>query len=609
MKADATLSRALACIVSLWLTAGAAHAATYYLDSQTGRDGATGTRVDIQGGEGPLRSLKRLSEVPLFPGDQVLLKCGQTFEGPLRINTSDRGGEGALKLGAYGPCEQGNWPTVTGARALGTPETLANGLRQWKLLTPIGQVQVNGKALPVARYPAKGLYIWPGPGEEFDTTVALGRWLNTRDLGGARAWVRTQEWLLEERRIRSSGNRFELDKKLEYPLRKGAGLYVTGKPWMIGASPAWSFDDESQRLTARLPEGRGLEITASVDEPLVDISGAAAVSIQQWHLVDAGADAIKIHTDAFVQIRDVHIERAARNGISVAGSRYAIVENNRIEDTGTDGIFFAESAKVFVRGNTVLRAGMWGPPKLALAAINAHRTERAVIDDNLVDTSAYIGIRFSGDAQIRRNIVLRSCRVLSDCGAIYTWRRGISHRPPPCEISHNTVLDVGGDTSVQFIGINIFAGIYLDNMTRDTTVADNLVVDAMQSFLSNSGSHNRALNNRLIGSRGEPFLMELAKVRFTPDERLENEVTGNEISPGLGSLSIPAEVTARRGGITLVDAGKRKIALGWVDWSGVDWNKVAPGCRPAASKAARLSGELAQQSTGVVLDCSVSKKP
>jgi hypothetical protein len=171
------------------------------------------------------------------------------------------------------------------------------------------------------------------------------------------------------------------------------------------------------------------------------------------------------------------------------------------------------------------------------------------------------------------------------------------------------VLDVGGDTSVQFIGINIFAGIYLDNMTRDTTVADNLVVDAMQSFLSNSGSHNRALNNRLIGSRGEPFLMELAKVRFTPDERLENEVTGHEISPGLGSLSIPAEVTARRGGITLVDAGKRKIALGWVDWSGVDWNKVAPGCRPAASKAARLSGELAQQSTGVVLDCGASKKP
>src|SRR5690606_18665260 len=117
---------------------------------------------------------------------------------------------------------------------------------------------------------------------------------------------------------------------------------------------------------------------------------------------------------------------------------------------GQDAIFFAESARVFVRRNTVLRAGLWGGPMPALAAINAHRTERAVVEDNLVDQSAYIGIRFSGASQIKRNIVLRSCQVLSDCAGIYTWRRNPGHVPPPCEVTDNTVIGVAGDTSVQY---------------------------------------------------------------------------------------------------------------------------------------------------------------
>lgn len=613
MNADPLLLRVLrrrrASVLGLLLSwvAGTSQAVTYYVDASIGRDGASGQRAEMDGADGPLRSLQRVSNILMFPGDQVLFKCGQTFEGPLRIRSSDRAGEGQLKLGSYGPCNGNNRPVITGAHELVGAEALPNGLKRWRVPGTVSQLQFDGVPVPVARHPAQGYHLWPRAGEEFEPAMAIARWLPGRDVAGARAWLRTQDWIMEERRILAGpSGRLDFDRPPEYRLRQGVGLYLTGKPWMIGVTPSWAHDTESGWLTARLPANRGT-VTVSMDEPLVQIEGPAALLIQGLHLINAGADALKIHTDAFVTLRDLRIERAARNGVAVAGSRYAVIENNLIQDTGTDGIFFAEAAKVFVRQNTVRRAGMFGPPKSALAAINAHRTERAIIEENLVDHSAYIGIRFSGDAQIRRNIVLRSCRELSDCGAIYTWRRDASHRPPPCDVSHNTVVDVRGDTSVHFAGIPYFFGVYLDNQTRDTTVADNLIADAVQG-INVYGIHNKIQRNRLSGISGIPMIVTFDKDKYPASERPGNTVETNDIGTGFDGLRAPADVVVRRGEVTVLEGARQKIAVGWVDWSAVDWAKVAPGCRPARSPLARLSGDVSQQATGVVLECAAKSK-
>lgn len=595
------------------LTACAATPMTYYVDSAAGRDDASGTSME-SGKNGPFKTLAKVSKLKLAPGDQVLLKCGQTFEGPLRIKVSDVGNEGSLKLGAYGSncATPASYPIITGAKSLPIGTRLPSGLTQWNVNTPISHLLVNGKVVPAARYPARGYQVWGKKGDEADGAAALRTLVPPdKDLSGARAWVRTQDWYLEERRITGKGNALALDKKFEYPIRKGVGIYLTGKPWMIGNEVSWAYDEDTRKLTARLPD-QVHDVSIVAEEGLVEIEGRGDVSISRWHLVDAGGNAVYIHLDqAFAQIKDSVIERAGRNGVHIAGAMHAVVDNNVITDVGVDGILFTEGRRVFARGNVVRRAGLWGHPKSALAAINAHRTAKADIENNLIDGAAYVGIRFSGDARINRNIVLQSCQVLSDCGAIYTWRRDVNHVEPTCDVAHNTVIGVNGDTSVRYSEVDFFTGIYLDDFTRDVNVVDNVVVDSAQGIFVHNALHNKVIGNKVIGTRNETWqiLVGIDKQRFPASERLDNDIRDNELIPRLPAYKLQSDIspqTPQR--IGLLDAGSRKIAIGWANWNSVDWAKISPGCSPMGSFRARLPSETDEQPTAIVLDC-IAYKP
>lgn len=577
-----------------------AFAATYYVDAKLGRDGASGLRAEIDGAEGPLRSLAAVSRLTLFPGDEVLLKCGQTFQGPLRIKTQNRGGEGSLRLAAYGPCDSAGAPVVSGVAPLGPGEDIGKGLRRWPVSARVAQIRVGDQTLPQARHPARGYHIWSRDGASDDPASSLAQMAGGRDVAGAQAWVRTQEWYLEERRVRRARRGLELDRNFEYPIRKGVGIYLTGKAWMIGAEPGWAYDEEAGTLTARLPADASGPASVALEEPLVHIDGPGSVSIQQWKLVDAGADALRVHLDGFLQVRGVRIERSGSHGMSITGVPYAVVEDSHIEDTGQDAIFFAESARVFVRRNTVLRAGLWGGPKPALAAINAHRTERAVVEENLVDASAYIGIRFSGASEIRRNVVLRSCQVLSDCAAIYTWRRNPDHVPPACEVTGNTVIGVAGDTSVQYSDNHWYAGIYLDDFTRDVKVAGNLVLDAEQGIYVHNAIRNAVIGNVVLGSRERQIVLGIDAHHFPKGEKLDNEVRDNHLGPGLPGYRLPTALQGREG-VHVLRSGPRALAFGWADWAATDWDRVAPGCKPVSSPGSTA--------TAVMLDCKGRAKP
>jgi parallel beta-helix repeat protein len=237
-----------------------------------------------------------------------------------------------------------------------------------------------------------------------------------------------------------------------------------------------------------------------------------------------------VHVDGRVKIADNVVSGAWGNGIAVAGAAQAEVDNNAVSDTGLDGIFFAEVQRAVVRGNRVAGAGLLGGPRPSLAAINAHRTNAAVVEKNIVDGSAYHGIRFSGDAMVRGNYVVRSCRLLSDCAAIYTWRRGPDDRRPHAEVSGNLVVDVQGDSSVK-LGVNDwFTGIYLDDFSNDVSVTGNVVVGANQGIYAHNayavdihGNIVRALQKNLIDAadpKRVPRVLETPNKLVGNDERL-----------------------------------------------------------------------------------------
>lgn len=517
----------------------AALATDYFVSTSNGSDQFDGRKAEGVGASGPFASVKPLQSLVLRHGDRVLFRCGDRFAGPLSLTLNSHDA-GELTLGSYGDCTAKPKPTLDGRVPLAAAPT--GQVQQFVEAAPIEQIFAGDLPLARARFPATGYLIVPERATPSKASLSPYAALIGRPLQGALLHARTEEWFIEERAV--TGADGQLDTALQYPLRPKNGFYLTGKSWMIGDKNAWSYDANDRQLAVRATPGAVLSKVPSGH--LFQISGRGSITIAGIDFDAAGGDAIYSRLDGVVSIKDVGIKRAVGNGIAIAGARNAFVVNSTISDVGLDAIFFAETKRVFIRRNRITNAGLYTGPRPSLAAINAHRTDSATIEENIVENSAYIGIRFSGDARIRQNYVSQSCLFLSDCAAIYTWRRNAQDRRPHSEVIGNLIDGAKGDTTVK-LGVNdYFAGIYLDEFSNDVLVANNIVVDVNQGIYLHNAYTNEVRNN-IVRARAVTLLDAADKVKHPTLANMTNTAHSN--SERLGNF-----------GLTLVDiAGKKAV--------------------------------------------------
>jgi len=447
-----------------------------------------------------------LQDQLLADGDRVVLDCGARYA-PLRLRTR---GVGTVRVEPAGPCALGARPVFDGRRPLGaaskTIGAFASGAGRSTFTQPLPVVQVFAGDQPLlrARHPASGYLLIGSLAATANAMLPADARLDPAALAGATLMARTQEWLIETRHVGADGR--SLDVPLQYPLRPKAGMFFTGKAWMLGAGPGWAHDRLAQTLTVQGAADQAL--SAALDEPLLQVRGSAGVVVQGIDFFGAGGHAVDVKSEGSVVLRDLTITLTGGNAVAVAGARLALVEQLRIDRCGGDGVFFAEVARAEVRDSSVRDAGLLHGVGPALAAINAHRTDAALIERNRVERAGYIGIRVSGDALVQGNRVAQSCVSMADCAAIYTWRRGRDDHRPPTRILGNLVVAVGvdGDTSVKF-GVNdYFAGIYLDEWTRRADVRGNLLIDVAQGIYLHNAFDNAVGGNLVLGSRAQALL-------------------------------------------------------------------------------------------------------
>jgi parallel beta-helix repeat protein len=529
--------RILLLLVFVCASATPAIADDYYVSTSVGNDRYDGRNGVVAGVAGPFASVKPLQTITLRHGDRILFRCGEKFAGPLRL-TLDSQTPGELTLGSYGECVAAGRPTLDGRVPFAGVPT--GQVQQFAEPEVIAQMFAGDTPLPRARFPAYGYLIVSAAATPSTVSLAPFAPLIGRTLQGARLHARTQEWFIEERAVNGADG--QLEAALQYPLRPKSGFYLTGKSWMIGDKNAWSYDTNSHQLAVRAAPGSSLLKVSSGH--LLTVSGRGSVTVAGIDFDAAGGDAIYTHLDGVVTIKDVGIKRAVGNGIAITGARNAFIVNSDISDVGLDAIFFAETKRAFVRRNRLTNAGLYAGPRPSLAAINAHRTESATIEENIVENSAYIGIRFAGDARVRRNYVSQSCLYLSDCAALYTWRRNAQDRRPHSEIVGNLIDGAKGDTSVK-LGVNdYFAGIYLDEFSNDVLVADNLMVDVNQGIYLHNAYNNEVRNN-VVRARLKTVIDAADKAKLPAATDTANTVASN--SERLGSY-----------GVTLVDPNGNK---------------------------------------------------
>lgn len=529
---------ALACLLGMVL-AGSAHAVTYYLSS-TGSDDSDGTAPESAGPAGPWKTFANLARTRLRQGDQVLLRCGDRFMGPIAIEVAGTGG-GPFRLGRYGPCENGQSPVIDGARRVNAaPSKADKGLRVAPLEGDVAQVFWNDEPVPVARHPrATYLVADEAAGSPMREVPATG--LPSTDLAGAGVTARTYAWFIEERRVTGvSGSAATLDRPLDYPLDAGSGYFFTGRSWMIGGAPAWGIDRKSRSLVVRLPQGavQGGPLAVSLAGPLVRIAAGGTVYVDGLALERAGGIALDISTAGPVEVDAVSIRNAALGGIRIQGASTVRVEQCDIRGAGGDGIMAQSSRSAVIRAN-VLRDIATGPvPRPTRAAINALSAAGAWISGNVVSGAGYIGIRFRDGATVEGNIVENACTTMSDCGAIYSWRDEPSDRQPPSLVAGNTIVSVKGNQEIKPGWRRDVAGIYLDDHVANVQVQGNVIVGARHGIYLHNVADSTLEGNVVLFSDDASLYVTVDSAKYPPQRQLQNVIRANGLLFDLGEEAI-----------------------------------------------------------------------
>ena len=498
-------------------------------------------------------------------GDAILLKCGSVWrDQALSLNGGvDPTVKNGLLVAAYG-CEQNPArPVISGASPLPVAVNASwsaiagqPGVHGIALTGPIKRLYRDGQPQTPARYPNEQA------GKRFAITVELPKLspsetddqfkarkdrffkvtdadrqaIGSQDIVGATVYVRTNPYTIEAARVQSFNTGtgvVELASALKFPIETTAGYILEGKPWMVDQAGEWAMDGNSLRYASATPSTAALAAVV----PRKSSQGADLLTYGLWF---AQVDNMRIEYLRFeyndisvdldqspnVTIRDIESVHAYDGGVLAGNSPGLQILDSRLDHSGLNGIRIFRSDNAKVIGNVVSNTGMSRvanpegagvKPNLSLQgwAIRV-QGEGSLVDNNLVQDSANVGIAFSDEmgTVVRNNTVLRPCLLLTDCGGIYTSNDaalGDNDQldiPAPSTITSrvhgNLVAGLRSNLDGSFIwgalrdhiaGENQANGIYLDAGTTTVEVYNNIISGAEVGIFLHNSAYNVIRNN------------------------------------------------------------------------------------------------------------------
>lgn len=486
-------------MVGMWM-ALSAHAANYYV-STSGDNSWPGTEAQ------PWRTLDGVNSKTLNSGDVVYLRAGDVFEGTLRLRSGVKyssfpvGGGAAIKPVIRGSVHVGglNWTHEGGdVWVADASSVLIDDKDAYGNVLPggIGQLYLNGERLARARFPYAGggvfkkganRYLRAKPlvpdvdafsqtldatqQQELDngTSQSLAALLADKDLQGAQAFVKNNDWFMGRYKISTSltsasttllleddgpegaacmadrfsgacytGNRYGA-RALDWPgvrnqgIRNGYGFWLEGKRWMLHNPGEWVYEPATRKLYIMMAAGSspvGAKLTASVRLHAITGYQITSANIDNIEVRETRSDAILIDGArqlASLNISSVRAYQAGRKGINIMATQpsstpVGSITNTIVEGSINEGIDLSgdrrwadtRSNQISVTNSVVRGAGMSYYARGAL--LLGHRGDAL---NNTIENSGYIGLHGGKINTISGNVVRNSCMAFDDCGAIY----------------------------------------------------------------------------------------------------------------------------------------------------------------------------------------------
>jgi hypothetical protein len=483
----------------------------FHVDSRLGRDSNDGRSAARA-----WRSLARLATAPLAPGDRVELACDSIWRETLRLRSSGMASAPIVVAAPAAGCSQ--LPTIDGSVELPAARWVRQSTGVWRqpfTSVPLQLFSAAGHWVD-AHHPNRSASgpTWLSMATDGNLSTANGRDVSTRLSAGAdlvlptatrlgpgtRVRVRTAAFVIDDLPVASTDGRvLNLAVPSTYPLKAGWGYLLTGQAWMVDSPGEWFHDAASRRLLAA-PLGSStppqLPASATVLPLGIDLQGRSHVVIDGLAVRKVGTGAL-LRGGLSLQLRNSRFEDIADRGIDAADSQAVALESNRLERTGLDAVFAggigAEAAQgLVVRNNLVRQSGVLidgtairSLPRRSYGAVLAGQS--ATVSGNVIVDSGYIGIRVFERSVVDGNVVIGSCTVLDDCGAIYTLGAGNGSR-----ITGNVVLAVRGNPGGKPGAAqgSQAQGLYLDDNASGVQVEGNTVIDADHGVQLHDASAN-----------------------------------------------------------------------------------------------------------------------
>lgn len=479
----------------------------YYFSSSMGDDSRTS--IQAQDSTTPWKTLSKLNAyfTSLLPGDAVLLKRGDVFDGSISVSKSGIANQPII-VSAYG---SGPKPVINGLVNLINWTYVANGVWESDFQTSakVNMVVLNGVVQAMGRYPntsdiSKGyLKLESHSGLTSFTDYELTGFPNW---SGGEAVIRKVDWILDRCPITThSGNTIFYASPTGHQPLDGHGYFIQNHPSTLDERGEWYYDAGRKKMKMYFGTGENpnnLDVKASNQEILVSMYDKSHLIFDNLSFEGANERAFYITYGTKNRIQNSMIDKTGSDAIFVESSPYIVIENNTINHSNNSGIRLNEHTSNSLIKNNIIKnsgvlPGMGKSNNQQMDGIFANSGPSNIIEFNRVDSSGYCGITFTGDSTIvRNNVVDYFCLTVNDGGGIYTWGGWdkVARQIKNNIILHGIGAPAGTDNAIAGGAV----GIYTDDRSSSIEVTNNTIAHCSRAGILFHNSNRMTMQSNTV---------------------------------------------------------------------------------------------------------------
>lgn len=489
----------------------AVNAATYYFSSLSGDDSRTASLA--QKATTPWKTITKLNSImsTLMPGDKILFKRGETFDGAIVITASGANGQ-PITFGAFGTGDKpvingfttlSNWGVVRGNNIWETDFFPASG--------STNMVVVNNKQQPIGRYPNSNtgnqgyLTIESHSGSSRISSNQLGSYPNWT---GGDVVMRKLRWVTDKNVITNhSGNTLTFIPGSGFDPADKYGFFIQNHTFTLDQDGEWYCDNNRKRFQICYNTGNpnNYIIKASTTSTLVFITYQNYITFNNLSFTGSNENTFFVKFCSNISISNCDINYSGGNAIMANNTPYMNVSGTTVNNTNNNGIYLQDRcSNATVRNNlvknTAIINGMGQNDGDTYQAVIV-RGDNSLIEYNEIDTTGFNPLQFRGDYPTVKNNFINYYDFLKDDGAgIYN---GLG-------ADDNTVYHGGsiiGNIVLNGIGATAgsndtlapqSAGIYLDDNSNHLTISGNTVANCSMAGINNHNSHELTISGNTV---------------------------------------------------------------------------------------------------------------